>query len=178
MARELGQEQSLRLIRVRPTHIAPANWTPPLRLNLLADAEIPWTTYAKAMLEFNLLGLLAVNFTFRELRDNPGLEQGFGWVCQQLGVEHTSKTWDIFMTKAVYIFAGVLVGVGLMVMALTSIGLGDYFSDKTLTLVKNPGDPGMEIITAASIITVSNMDLISLLIGILLISNLKKSSLS
>jgi hypothetical protein len=41
----------------------------------------------------------------------------------------------------------VLIGVGLMVMALTSIGLGDYWSTKTLTLVKNPGDPGMEIIT-------------------------------
>jgi hypothetical protein len=43
----------------------------------------------------------------------------------------------------------VLIGVGVMVMALTSIGLGDYFSNKTLTLVKNPGDPGMEIITKA-----------------------------
>ena len=51
MARELRQEESLRLIRVRPTHIAPANWTPPLRLNLLADAEIPWTTYAKLLVD-------------------------------------------------------------------------------------------------------------------------------
>lgn len=41
----------------------------------------------------------------------------------------------------------VLMGIGVMVMALTSIGLGDYFSNKTLTLVKNPGQTGMEIIT-------------------------------
>lgn len=41
----------------------------------------------------------------------------------------------------------VLMGVGLMIMALSSIGLGDYFSTKTLTLVKNPGATGMEIIT-------------------------------
>jgi hypothetical protein len=41
----------------------------------------------------------------------------------------------------------VLMGVGLMVMALSSIGLGDYFSTKPLTLVKDPGSTGMEIIT-------------------------------
>ncbi|MCY2931239.1 MAG: hypothetical protein NTV86_17475 [Planctomycetota bacterium] len=55
-----------------------------------------------------LLGLLAVNFTFRELRDNPGLEQWFGGLCGQLGIEHTSKTWETFMTKAVYFIAAAL----------------------------------------------------------------------
>ena len=51
MARALGQEATLRLIRVRPTHVAPTNWIPPLRLNLLADASIPWTTYAKLVVD-------------------------------------------------------------------------------------------------------------------------------
>lgn len=51
MARAMGQEDTLRLIRVRPTHVAPSDWTPPLRLNLLADASIPWTTYAKLVVD-------------------------------------------------------------------------------------------------------------------------------
>ena len=51
IARNLGQEASLRLIRVRPTHVAPAAWTPPLRLNLLADRSIPWNTYAKMVVD-------------------------------------------------------------------------------------------------------------------------------
>ncbi|MCY2925814.1 MAG: hypothetical protein NT031_10305 [Planctomycetota bacterium] len=55
-----------------------------------------------------LLGLLAVNFTFRELRDNPGLEGAVESLCGWLGVTHTKKTWDHFMTAWVYRFAGAL----------------------------------------------------------------------
>lgn len=51
MAKKLGQEKSLRLIRVRPTHIAPEQWTPPLRLNILGDASVPWSTYAKIIVD-------------------------------------------------------------------------------------------------------------------------------
>lgn len=51
MARALGQEDSLRLIRVRPTHIPPEKWTPPLRLNLLGDPAVPWSTYAKIVVD-------------------------------------------------------------------------------------------------------------------------------
>jgi type IV secretory pathway TraG/TraD family ATPase VirD4 len=51
MARSLGQEESLRLIRVRPTHIPPEKWTPPLRLNLLGDPQVPWSTYAKIIVD-------------------------------------------------------------------------------------------------------------------------------
>jgi len=51
MARALGQGETLRLIRVRPTHIASCHWTPPLRLNVLADPSIPWTTYAKMIVD-------------------------------------------------------------------------------------------------------------------------------
>ena len=51
MARALGQGETLRLIRVRPTHIASSHWTPPLRLNVLADSSIPWTTYAKMIVD-------------------------------------------------------------------------------------------------------------------------------
>jgi type IV secretory pathway TraG/TraD family ATPase VirD4 len=51
MAKKLGQEKSLRLIRVRPTHIAPDQWTPPLRLNILGDASVPWSTYAKIIVD-------------------------------------------------------------------------------------------------------------------------------
>lgn len=51
MARALGQESTLRLIRVRPTHIPPEKWIPPLRLNLLGDASVPWSTYAKMIVD-------------------------------------------------------------------------------------------------------------------------------
>ncbi|MBS0176553.1 MAG: type IV secretory system conjugative DNA transfer family protein [Nitrospira sp.] len=51
MAKSLGQEESLRLIRVRPTHIRPEDWTPPLRLNLLGMPDVPWTTYAKLIVD-------------------------------------------------------------------------------------------------------------------------------
>jgi type IV secretory pathway TraG/TraD family ATPase VirD4 len=51
MARALGQESTLRLIRVRPTHVPPENWVPPLRLNLLGDATVPWSTYAKIIVD-------------------------------------------------------------------------------------------------------------------------------
>lgn len=51
MAAKLGQEKSLRLIRVRPTHIPPDQWTPPLRLNILGDASVPWSTYAKIVVD-------------------------------------------------------------------------------------------------------------------------------
>lgn len=51
MARSLGQEDTLRLIRVRPTHIAPDKWLPPLRLNLLGDSNVPWSTYAKMIVD-------------------------------------------------------------------------------------------------------------------------------
>jgi type IV secretory pathway TraG/TraD family ATPase VirD4 len=51
MARSLGQEQSLRLILVRPTHLPAVQWTPPLRLNLLGAPDIPWSTYAKLIVD-------------------------------------------------------------------------------------------------------------------------------
>lgn len=51
MAEALGQKESLRLIRVRPTHIAPDQWVPPLRLNILGDASVPWSTYAKIVVD-------------------------------------------------------------------------------------------------------------------------------
>lgn len=51
MARVLKCEESLRLIRVRPAHIPPERWQAPLRLNLLADRSVPWTTYAKMIVD-------------------------------------------------------------------------------------------------------------------------------
>ncbi len=51
MARALGQTDTLRLIRVRPTGVAPEAWTPPLRLNLLGDPAVPWSTYAKIIVD-------------------------------------------------------------------------------------------------------------------------------
>ncbi|MBA4182150.1 MAG: hypothetical protein C0506_16310 [Anaerolinea sp.] len=51
MARALGQEETLRLIRVRPTHVPSDQWTPPLRLNLLGDPSVPWSTYAKMIVD-------------------------------------------------------------------------------------------------------------------------------
>lgn len=51
IARALGQEDDLRLIRVRPTHVSAAAWTPPLRLNLLADRTVPWAAYAKMVVD-------------------------------------------------------------------------------------------------------------------------------
>ena len=51
MATALGQKDTLRLIRVRPTHVPPDQWVPPLRLNLLGDASVPWSTYAKIIVD-------------------------------------------------------------------------------------------------------------------------------
>jgi hypothetical protein len=51
MARSLKQEDSLRLIRVRPPHVPRDQWQPPLRLNLLADSSVPWATYAKLIVD-------------------------------------------------------------------------------------------------------------------------------
>lgn len=51
IAKSLGQETDLRLIRVRPPQIPPEKWTPPLRMNLLADVSVPWTTYAKILVD-------------------------------------------------------------------------------------------------------------------------------
>jgi type IV secretory pathway TraG/TraD family ATPase VirD4 len=51
IARALGQEADLRLIRVRPPQIAVSEWQPPLRLNLLDDREVPWGTYAKMLID-------------------------------------------------------------------------------------------------------------------------------
>jgi type IV secretory pathway TraG/TraD family ATPase VirD4 len=51
MAKALGHENDLRLIRVRPTHVPMADWQPPLRLNLLEDRAVPWSTYAKMLVD-------------------------------------------------------------------------------------------------------------------------------
>ena len=51
IARALGQENDLRLIRVRPTEIPREEWQPPLRLNFLADRSVPWVTYAKMIVD-------------------------------------------------------------------------------------------------------------------------------
>ncbi len=51
VARALDQESDLRLIRVRPPHVPASAWTPPLRLNLLADPLVPWATYAKILVD-------------------------------------------------------------------------------------------------------------------------------
>lgn len=46
----LGQQEDLRLIRVRRPEDAP-DWQPPLRLNVLADRNVPWATYAKLIVD-------------------------------------------------------------------------------------------------------------------------------
>jgi len=51
MAKSMGQDESLRLIRVRSTGTPSTDWSPPLRLNLLADASVPWGTYAKLLVD-------------------------------------------------------------------------------------------------------------------------------
>jgi type IV secretory pathway TraG/TraD family ATPase VirD4 len=51
MARSLGQENDLRLIRVRPTEVAPEDWTPPLTMSVLADPSVPPSTYAKILVD-------------------------------------------------------------------------------------------------------------------------------
>jgi hypothetical protein len=40
-----------------------------------------------------------------------------------------------------------LIGIGLLVMALSSFGLNDLLTNTDTTIVKNPGRPDMEIIT-------------------------------
>ena len=40
-----------------------------------------------------------------------------------------------------------LIGIGLLIMALSSFGLNDLLTNADTTIVKNPGKPDMEIIT-------------------------------
>jgi hypothetical protein len=40
-----------------------------------------------------------------------------------------------------------LIGIGLLVMALSSFGLNDLLTKTDTTIVKNPGKPNMEIVT-------------------------------
>jgi hypothetical protein len=40
-----------------------------------------------------------------------------------------------------------LIGIGLLVMALSSFGLNDLLTNADTTIVKNPGTPNMEIVT-------------------------------
>lgn len=51
VARALKQEDSLRLIRVRPTDCPREQWVTPLKLNVLADRSVPWGTYAKIIID-------------------------------------------------------------------------------------------------------------------------------
>ncbi len=51
VARGLGHESDLRLIRVRPPQIPREDWKPPLCLNLLADRNVPWAAYAKMIVD-------------------------------------------------------------------------------------------------------------------------------
>lgn len=51
IARQLGQEADLRLIRVRPPDVAAKDWRPPLTLNILGDRSVPWSTYAKIIVD-------------------------------------------------------------------------------------------------------------------------------
>jgi len=41
----------------------------------------------------------------------------------------------------------ILIGVGFLILAMTGFGLNELLSDETVTIVKNPGTPDMEIIT-------------------------------
>lgn len=59
-----------------------------------------------------LLGLLALNFALRELRDNQGLEAAVAWVFNAVGATCPEKAWEHFMTAWVYRFAAALVLVG------------------------------------------------------------------
>ncbi|NTU71486.1 MAG: DUF2149 domain-containing protein [Coriobacteriia bacterium] len=40
-----------------------------------------------------------------------------------------------------------LIGIGLLIMALSSFGLNDLLTNADTTIVKNPGTPNMEIVT-------------------------------
>jgi hypothetical protein len=50
IARELKCEKDLRQLEVRPDD-APHNWSPPYTMNMLADASIPYSTYAKMLVD-------------------------------------------------------------------------------------------------------------------------------
>jgi hypothetical protein len=50
IAKDLGCEKDLVQIEVRPDD-APPDWTPPFTLNFLADSSIPFSTYAKILVD-------------------------------------------------------------------------------------------------------------------------------
>jgi hypothetical protein len=50
IAEKLGREADIRQLEVRPDD-APPNWMPPYTLNILADRSIPFSTYAKILVD-------------------------------------------------------------------------------------------------------------------------------
>ncbi len=50
IAEELGQEAEIRQLEVRPDN-APVDWKPAYTLNILADRSIPYSTYAKILVD-------------------------------------------------------------------------------------------------------------------------------
>ncbi len=50
VAEELGRESDIRQLEVRPDN-APPDWRPPYTINILADRSIPFSTYAKILVD-------------------------------------------------------------------------------------------------------------------------------
>ena len=50
IAEELGRESDIRQLEVRPDD-APPDWEPPYTINILADRSIPFSTYAKILVD-------------------------------------------------------------------------------------------------------------------------------
>jgi hypothetical protein len=76
-----------------------------------------------------------------------GSERKPGGFLRRRRLEHSIHHEDPMSMMGNLFDIALLIGVGLLVMALSSFGLNDLLTNTDTTIVKNPGKPDMSIIT-------------------------------
>jgi hypothetical protein len=70
-----------------------------------------------------------------------------GSIMRRHRMQHTIHHEDPMSMMGNLFDIALLIGIGLLVMALSSFGLNDLLTNADTTIVKNPGRPDMSIIT-------------------------------
>jgi hypothetical protein len=83
------------------------------------------------------------------LRDGSGqtFSGGGTTMMRRKGLSHPIHHEDPMSMMGNLFDIALLIGIGLLVMALSSFGLNDLLTNADTTIVKNPGQSNMEIIT-------------------------------
>jgi hypothetical protein len=83
------------------------------------------------------------------LRDgnSRSFSRGSGSMMRGKGLSHPIQHEDPMSMMGNLFDVALLIGIGLLVMALSSFGLNDLLTNADTTIVKNPGQSNMEIVT-------------------------------